>query len=94
MARNITNARISALVAAMLVSTTFAAETPHWTAAVANPDGSTTVYFGPSKPADAKAGNWIQTTPGKGYFLVLRRYSPKQSFFDKSWRPSEVALVK
>ena len=57
-------------------------------AAVANSDGSTTVYFGPSKPADAKAGNWIQTTPGKGYFLVLRLYSPKQSFFDKSWRPS------
>jgi hypothetical protein len=32
-------------------------------AAVANPDGSTTVYFAPSKPADAKEGNWIQTTP-------------------------------
>ena len=30
MARIITNARISALVAAMLVSTAFAAETPHW----------------------------------------------------------------
>ena len=28
-------------------------------AAVANPDGSTTVYFAPSKPADAREGNWI-----------------------------------
>ena len=28
-------------------------------AAVANPDGSTTVYFGPSKPAGVSDGNWI-----------------------------------
>jgi hypothetical protein len=63
-------------------------------AAVANSDGSTTVYFGPSKPANAKDGNWIQTMPGKGWFLLLRLYSPKESFFDKSWRPSEIELVK
>ena len=63
-------------------------------AAVANADGSTTIYFGPSKPADAKEGNWIQTTPGKGWFTILRLYSPKESFFDKSWRPSEIELVK
>jgi hypothetical protein len=31
----------------------------------ANPDGSTTAYFGPSKPAGAKEGNWIQTMPAK-----------------------------
>ena len=63
-------------------------------AAVANPDGSTTIYFSPSKPADAKDGNWIQTMPGKGWFLLLRLYSPKESFFDKTWRPSEIELVK
>jgi hypothetical protein len=63
-------------------------------AAVANADGSTTVYFGPTKPTDAKEGTWIQTTPGKGWFLILRLYSPLESFFDKSWRPSEVELVK
>jgi hypothetical protein len=63
-------------------------------AAVANADGSTTIYFGPTKPADAKRGTWIQTTPGKGWFLILRLYSPLESFFDKSWRPSEVELVK
>jgi hypothetical protein len=63
-------------------------------AAVANSDGSTTIYFGPTKPADAKAGNWIQTMPGKGWWTILRLYSPKESFFDKSWRPSEVELVK
>jgi hypothetical protein len=63
-------------------------------AAVANADGSTTIFFGPTKPADAKEGNWIQTTPGKGWFTLLRLYSPKPSFFDRSWRPSEIELVK
>jgi hypothetical protein len=63
-------------------------------AAVANPDGSTTIYFGPSKPAAAKDGNWIQTMPGKGWFTLLRLYSPEESFFDKTWRPSEIELVK
>jgi hypothetical protein len=62
-------------------------------AAVANADGSTTIYFGPAKPADAKEGTWIQTTPGKGWFTILRLYSPLESFFDKSWRPSEIELA-
>src|SRR6476646_265383 len=63
-------------------------------AAVANADGSTTIYFGPSKPADAKEGTWIQTMPGKGWFVLLRLYSPKESFFTKKWRLSEIELVK
>jgi hypothetical protein len=63
-------------------------------AAAANVDGSTTIYFGPTKPADAKEGCWIQTTPNKGWFLLLRLYSPKESFFDKTWRPTEIELVK
>jgi hypothetical protein len=63
-------------------------------AAVANADGSTTVYFGPSKPADVKDGNWIQTMPSKGWFTILRFYSPLEPFFAKTWRPSEVELVK
>jgi hypothetical protein len=63
-------------------------------AAVANPDGSTTIYFGPSKPANVKDGNWIQTMPGKGWFTLLRLYSPKESFFDRTWRLSEIELVK
>jgi hypothetical protein len=63
-------------------------------AAVADADGSTTIYFGPTKPADAKDGNWIQTMPGKGWFMLLRLYSPRESFFTKAWRPSEVTLVR
>ncbi len=34
-------------------------------AAVANADGSTTVYFAPMKPGDVTDGNWIQTVPSK-----------------------------
>ncbi len=63
-------------------------------AAEADADGATTVYFSPEQPAGVKRGNWIQTMPGKGWFLVLRLYSPLEPFFDKSWRPSEIELVK
>jgi hypothetical protein len=63
-------------------------------AAKANPDGSTTVYFGPSQPPGVDRGNWIQTMPGKGWFTILRLYSPLEPFFDKSWRPSEIELVQ
>jgi hypothetical protein len=62
--------------------------------AEANADGSTTIYFGPTQPAGVKRGNWIQTMPGKGWFTILRLYSPLPSFFDKTWRVSEVELVR
>lgn len=63
-------------------------------AAEAAGDGSTTVYFGPTQPEGVARGNWIQTDPEKGWFTILRLYSPLPSFFDKSWRPSEVELVE
>ena len=63
-------------------------------AAVANPDGSTTVYFGPSKPAGVSDGNWIQTVSGKGWSTLLRLYSPLEPFFTKAWRPSEIELAQ
>jgi hypothetical protein len=59
-------------------------------AAEAEPDGSTVVHFSPTQPADVASGNWIQTDPEKGWFVVLRLYSPLQPFFDKTWRPSEI----
>jgi hypothetical protein len=63
-------------------------------AAEASADGSTTVYFAPKQPDGVKRGNWIQTMPGKGWFLILRLYSPLEPFFTKDWRPSEVELVR
>ncbi len=59
-------------------------------AATADDDGSTTVVFGPERPADTPEGNWIQTDPDKGWFGILRLYSPLQSYFEKTWRPSEI----
>ena len=63
-------------------------------AAEPNADGSTTVYFGPEQPDGVKRGNWIQTLPGKGFIPCLRLYSPLEPFFAKTWRPTEVELVK
>jgi len=63
-------------------------------AAEAAADGTTTVYFGPTQPEGVARGNWIQTDPKKGWFTLLRLYSPLPSFFDKTWRPSEIEAVK
>jgi len=63
-------------------------------AAAPNADGSTTVYFSPKQPEGVARGNWIQTLPGKGWFTILRLYSPLEPFFDKSWRPSEIEPVR
>ena len=63
-------------------------------AAEASADGSTTVYFGPTQPDGVNVGNWIQTDPKKGWFTILRLYSPLEPFFTKQWRPSEIELVR
>ena len=63
-------------------------------AAEPNADGSTTVHFGPIQPQGVKGGNWIQTVPGKGWFTILRLYSPLEPFFTKEWRLSEIEPVQ
>jgi hypothetical protein len=63
-------------------------------AAEPSADGSATVYFGPKQPDGAQRGNWIQTMPGRGYFVVLRLYSPLEPFFTKTWRVSEMEMVQ
>jgi len=60
---------------------------------VINPDKSVDVYFGPSAPA-GKEANWLQTIPGKGWNPMVRLYGPLEPWFDKTWRPGEVELVK
>ena len=57
-----------------------------------NDDGSVDVYFGPEPPAGHES-NWIQTVPGKGWFLFFRLYGPLEPWFDKTWRPGEIELV-
>ena len=62
-------------------------------AAAANSDGSTVIHFAPTQPNGVARGNWIQTTPGKGWFTILRLYSPLEPFFTKTWRPGEIERV-
>ena len=62
-------------------------------AAEANADGSTTIYFSPTQPAGVKRGNWIQTMTNKGWFTILRPYSPLEPFLSKEWRDGEIELV-
>ncbi len=59
-------------------------------AATAAGDGSTTIVLAAERPADVPEGNWVQTDPGKGWFVILRLYSPLPSFFDMSWRIGEL----
>ena len=59
---------------------------------VPSPDGSTEILFGASAP-EGKVSNWLQTVPGKGFFVILRLYNPMPSFFDKTWRPSEIEPI-
>jgi hypothetical protein len=56
-------------------------------------DGSTVVYFSPTQPDGVSRSNWVQTDPERGWFAILRLYSPLQSFFDQTWRPGEIELV-
>jgi hypothetical protein len=33
--------------------------------------------------------NWVQTIPGKGWFMILRLYGPLEPWFNKTWRPGD-----
>lgn len=55
-------------------------------------DGSLTLYFADTKPADAPDGNWLPTPKGTGYSLTFRFYRPKGAVADHSYFPP--ALVR
>jgi hypothetical protein len=57
-----------------------------------NPDGSIDVYFGAKAP-EGKPRNWIQTMPGKGWFVLFRFYGPLEPFFDASWKLDDIVAV-
>jgi hypothetical protein len=62
-------------------------------AAEANADCSTTVYWGRNSPTASHGAIGSQTDPKKGWFTILRLYSPLPSFFTKEWRPSEIEFM-
>jgi len=55
---------------------------------IENEDGSVTLYFGPDVPAGNEA-NWVETIPGKGWFVLLRLYGPLEPWFEGTWQPGE-----
>ena len=57
-----------------------------------NSDGSFTIHFGPQAPKGYE-NNWIETIPGKSFFVILRMYAPLRPWIDQTWRPGEIELV-
>ncbi len=51
------------------------------------------LYFSPKAPA-GKEKQWIQTIPGKGWFVYIRIYGPEAAAFDGSWKPGDFEEVK
>ena len=58
-----------------------------------NADGSYDVYFGP-KPLVGHENNWVQTVPGKSWWVILRLYGALEPWFDKTWQPDDIEIVK
>ncbi|WP_223427905.1 DUF1254 domain-containing protein [Tateyamaria pelophila] len=57
-----------------------------------NEDGSYDIYFAPEAPK-GQEGNWLQTIPGKSWWLALRIYGPEQAWIDQTWKPGEIEMV-
>ena len=57
-----------------------------------NDDGSFDLWFGPAAP-EGKETNWVETLPGKSWFVILRLYGPLEPWFDGSWKLNELEPV-
>jgi hypothetical protein len=51
------------------------------------------LYFGPTAPA-GQEGQWIETIPGKGWFVYMRIYGPEEAAFDGTWRPGDFEVLR
>jgi len=60
---------------------------------IQNEDGSFDIFFAPEAP-EGMSGNWLQTIPGKSWFVAFRVYGPLEPWIDKTWRPGEIELRK
>ena len=60
-----------------------------------NKDGSVTIYVGKDAPESKKLKkNWLQTVPGKSFFVCLRMYGPTEPWIEGKWRPSKITRVE
>jgi len=53
---------------------------------------SLVLHFAPMAPP-GQDNRWIQTLPGKGWFVYFRIYGPDTSAFDGSWKPGDFEKV-
>ncbi|MEM1163234.1 MAG: DUF1214 domain-containing protein [Pseudomonadota bacterium] len=58
-----------------------------------NEDGSFDVYFAPEAP-EGWESNWVQTLPGKSWFVILRMYGPKEEWLSGGYVPGDVTPVE
>jgi hypothetical protein len=60
-----------------------------------NADGSLDLYFGPAGTAPTGLeANWIETVSGKGFYPMMRFYSPKAGLFDGTWKLPDIESTK
>jgi hypothetical protein len=58
-----------------------------------NKDGSVDLYFGPKAPKGHES-NSIKTNKGENWFAYFRLYAPTKTYFDKTWKISDIQKVK
>ena len=49
-----------------------------------NADGNYVFHFSPEKPDGVAEENWVQTNPGRNWFVYFRAYSPSEQFVAQS----------
>lgn len=54
-----------------------------------NEDGSYDICFAPTAP-EGYENNWLETVPGKSWFVILRMYGPLEPWLEQTWRPGEI----
>jgi hypothetical protein len=57
-----------------------------------NLDGSICTWFGPKVP-EGKEFNWIQTLPGKRWYMIMHLYNPLENWMKKGWQPGQVEVM-
>ncbi len=57
-----------------------------------NEDGSFDLFLSPNAPVGFE-NNWLQTIPGKSWFVILRVYGPLKPWIEKTWIPGEITLI-
>lgn len=62
--------------------------------ALANSDGGFDLHFSPTLPEGVNQENWVQTQPGKGWFVYLRLYGPGKDFFKRKWLPGDPEKIQ